>query len=81
MSDALRDRIHGFLASRFPAIGDRKLTDIDPLLEDGLIDSLGILDLVGFLETEFGIKIEDEELNPENFDNITAMVQFVERKR
>ncbi len=81
MSDALRDRIHGFLTSRFPAIGDRKLTDTDSLLEDGLIDSLGILDLVGFLETEFGIKIEDEELDPENFDSITAMVRFVERKR
>ena len=48
---------------------------------DQLIDSLGILDLVAFLEETFGVQASDEDLNPENFDGIATLVRFVESKR
>jgi acyl carrier protein len=50
-------------------------------LENGIIDSTGILELVTFLEETFEITIEDEELIPENLDSIENVVQFLERKR
>ena len=46
-----------------------------------MIDSTGVLELVGFLEEDFGIRIQDDELVPENLDTIDNIVQFVERKR
>ena len=46
-----------------------------------MIDSTGVLELVGFLEENFGIRIQDEELVPENLDTIDNIVQFVTRKR
>ena len=46
-----------------------------------MIDSTGVLELVGFLEENFGVRIQDEELVPENLDTIDNIVQFVTRKR
>jgi len=46
-----------------------------------VIDSTGVLELVGFLEEDFGIRIQDDELVPENLDTIDDIVQFVTRKR
>jgi acyl carrier protein len=46
-----------------------------------VIDSTGVLELVGFLEENFGIRIQDDELVPENLDTIDNIVQFVTRKR
>jgi len=46
-----------------------------------VIDSTGVLELVGFLEENFGIRIQDEELVPENLDTIDNIVQFVTKKR
>lgn len=51
-----------------------------PLLESGIIDSLGVLDLVGFLEEAFDVKIDDDDLIPENFGNIECIVAFVQKK-
>ncbi len=52
-----------------------------PLLESGIIDSLGVLDVVKFVEETFQIKIEDEELTPDNFANLRCLTSFVEKKR
>ena len=53
----------------------------DSLIEAGLIDSTGVLELVGYLEEQFGVRITNEELLPENLDSIDNIVGFVERKR
>jgi acyl carrier protein len=50
------------------------------LIEAGLIDSTGVLELVGFLEEQFDVRITSEELVPENLDSIDNIVRFVERK-
>jgi acyl carrier protein len=49
-------------------------------LESGLIDSTGVLELVAFIEEQFHIKVEDEDLIPANLDSINALVSFIERK-
>ena len=59
---------------------DGSLTDDTSFLEQGIIDSTGVLELVEWLETTFSIKIEDEELLPENLDSINRLVQFVAAK-
>jgi acyl carrier protein len=54
---------------------------MEALLESGIIDSLGVLDLVAFMEESFAITILDEELSPENFQTIERLASFIERKR
>lgn len=49
------------------------------LLERGIIDSTGVLELALFLEEQFGIEVKASELLPENFDTVDNMVRFVER--
>ena len=53
----------------------------DSLLERGIIDSTGVLEIIAFLEEEFGVVVEDEEMVPENLDSVDNLVAFVERKR
>jgi acyl carrier protein len=73
-------RIRSFILEKFPAARKRGLNDELPLLEAGIVDSLGVLDVIGFLEQTFHIKIDDDELMPDNFANVRSMVAFVERK-
>jgi acyl carrier protein len=50
------------------------------LLDAGIIDSTGVLELVSFLETTFGIEVQDDEMLPENLDSIRAIASYVGRK-
>jgi len=59
---------------------DGKLSDDDSFLEKGIIDSTGILELVALLEGKYGIKITNNELEPENLDSINKLVRFLGRK-
>ncbi|MBN2192631.1 MAG: acyl carrier protein [Polyangiaceae bacterium] len=52
----------------------------DSLMEAGIVDSTGVLELTGFLEEEFEITVEDAELIPENLDSIDNIVGYVARK-
>ncbi|HEB55491.1 MAG TPA: acyl carrier protein [Gammaproteobacteria bacterium] len=56
------------------------LGDDDSFLEKGIIDSTGILEIIYFLEDEFGISMSDEEMTPENLDSVSRIAEFVERK-
>ena len=57
------------------------LSDEASFLEAGIIDSTGVLELVSFLEGEFGIEIADDEMLPENLDSIRAVSGYVQRKQ
>jgi acyl carrier protein len=59
---------------------DGKLSDDDSFLEKGIIDSTGILELVALLEGKYGVKITNNELEPENLDSINKLVRFLGRK-
>lgn len=52
----------------------------DSFLEQGLIDSTGVLELVSFIEDRFHVKVDDDELVPDNLDSINRLIQFVEAK-
>ena len=72
-------RIREFVLQKFPLARKRKATNHDNLLESGIIDSLGVLELVTFLQQEFSVAVADDDLTPENFQNIECMARFVER--
>jgi acyl carrier protein len=71
-------KIKTFLAQQFPMT--RNVSNEEPLLTNGLIDSLGILEVVTFVENEFGILVSDEDLLPENFGSIHSLTNFVQQK-
>jgi acyl carrier protein len=72
-------RIRTFLARQFPLT--KNVRDEQPLLEAGLIDSLGILEVVSFLEKEFKIAVADDDLLPENFGSVHNLAKFVTNKQ
>jgi acyl carrier protein len=51
------------------------------MLSDGIIDSLGITELISFLEGKYAIKVDDDDIDAENFRSIDSIVAFVEQKR
>ena len=57
-----------------------KFSDDDSFQEKGIIDSTGVLELVSFLEKNYGIVIEDDELIPENLDSINRLLSFLDVK-
>jgi len=75
-----RDKIRAFIMENFLFGNDQGLNDDTSLLDEGVIDSTGILELVSFLEEEFDISVEDEEILPENLDSIKNVVAYLERK-
>lgn len=77
----IEQKLRQIVAETF-LVGDESasLQGDDSFIEKGLIDSTGILQLVEIVEQEFGFKVEDEDLIPENLDSINRLVAFVERK-
>lgn len=59
---------------------DSALNSADSFLDKGILDSTGILEVIYFLEDEFGIKVEDDEMVPENLDSVNNIVKFVGAK-
>lgn len=57
------------------------LKDDDSFLTKGIIDSTGVLEIMLFIEETFGIKVEDDEMLPENLDSIDNLVAFIQRKQ
>ena len=80
-AQTIEDRIREFVLKQFPLTRKHGLAAGDKWLEAGLLDSLGILDLIHFLEQEFSIQVSDDELQPDNFQSLDAVADFVRRKR
>ena len=76
-ASSLRDSIRAFISQTFfvDTFGDE-----DSFLKQGIIDSTGMMELVAFLESDFQLKIEDDELVPENLDSVKNLCAFVSRK-
>jgi acyl carrier protein len=64
-----------------PRLGEKSLRDDDSLLDAGVIDSVGIFELVGFLQGTFGITIDDTEIVPEHFESVNTLAAFVRGKQ
>lgn len=55
------------------------LSDDEPLITSGIVDSLGILKIMSFLDEEFGIDLSDQQITPENFKNILSIRSLIEK--
>ena len=78
----IRADIRDFILDNFMMGRDpQELTDSGSLLELGIIDSTGVLELVGFMEEKFDLQVEDEDLVPENLDSVNNLVEYIEHKR
>lgn len=76
----MQTQIRQFILDKFPRISEDELSaDLD-LLGTNLIDSLGVLELVSFVESEFGVVVEDDDLLPENFQSINCLIGFIQGK-
>ena len=79
--DALTRRLREFVAKNFYLADPSSFDDASSFLDRGVIDSTGVLELVSFVEGEYGITVADEDIVPANFDSIDALAGFVARKR
>lgn len=82
MSDETRTAVRAFIVENFLFGDDSHPLPADvSLIDNDLVDSTGILELVGFLEEQFAIQIADADIVPANLDTIEKIVGFVARKR
>lgn len=81
MKNEIKTTVRNFIIDNF-FFGDtsRTFEDGDSFLENGIVDSTGILEVIDFLEEQYGITIEDEEMLPENLDSLYNISEFVSKK-
>jgi len=81
MANDLKQQIRDFIETSFLfREGRDQLSDDASLLDAGLIDSTGILELVSFIEGTFGVVVEDADIVPENLDSVSRIAAYVESK-
>ena len=78
--EQIKQQILEFITTNFLFDDTIKLGHEDSLLETGVIDSTGVLELVAFIEETYGIKVEDEEIVPENLDSIQNITIYISQK-
>lgn len=78
---AIKTDVRAFLDENFIMPVGAVLSDADSFLEGQLLDSTGFLELIGFLEERFAIKVGDHEMLPENLDSLNAIETYLARKR
>lgn len=78
----VKEQIRQYIAENFLFSGNGfDLDDEDSFLEAGVVDSLGVLELVTFVEEEFGLNVVDEEIVPDHFDSVTKLAAYIVHKR
>jgi len=78
---SLEDEIRKYILENFLFTDDVSALDSNnSFLEQGILDSTGILEVIMFLEEEFEVKVLDEEMIPENLDSVANLVKFVSQK-
>ena len=79
-ASAVEAKVRGYILENLLFTSDgSQLPNDASLLDRGIIDSTGVLEIVLFLEEQFGIKVKDSDMLPENFDTVDRMAQFVVR--
>ena len=78
---SLQQDIRSFIVENFLFGEDNGLEDDSSFVKEGIVDSTGIMQLVSFIQEQYMIAIEDEELTPENLDSITKVSAFIEEKK
>jgi len=80
MSDLIT-KLSAFLAADILKQPNRVISADEPLISSGLIDSFSLMDVALFVEDNFGVRIEDTELNADTFDNLTQLVSLIESRQ
>jgi acyl carrier protein len=78
--DSMKAKLRKFIESNFYVPEGEALPDDGSLLDRGVVDSTGVLELIGFLQDEFGIEVADSEMLPDNLDSIAKLEAYVTRK-
>jgi acyl carrier protein len=73
--------IRDFLATHSAGAGGQEVTPETPLIDGGLLDSLGTLQLMEFLSEQLGIVVEDDDFVAENFETVASLAAFIRRKQ
>lgn len=78
----MNSQIKKFIANNFLFSDDTTaIDDEQSLMQTGVLDSTGVLELIQFVEETFGIKVPDEDMLPANFDSVRAIASYVQRKQ
>ena len=77
---SIRDQVHQFITTNFYVPDPQALADATSFLDTGIIDSTGVLELVGYLQEQFGVVLEDGEIVPENLDSINKLLRYLDMK-
>ena len=78
---SIQDRVRQFILETYYVADPETVTDDVSLIDSGLIDSTGMLDLILFQEGEYGIRVADTETTPENLETISRIAAYVSRKQ
>ena len=75
------EQLRDYVTARFARGRSEPLSPDDDLLRMGVLDSMAIMEIVGFLEMTYGVSVEGEEVTVDNFRSLAAMTRLIERKR
>lgn len=81
MTDTILPKLSEFVAKEILKQPDRQIGVDEPLISGGLIDSFHLVDLALFVEEEFGVRIEDFELNVDSFDTLTQLTALIQERQ
>ena len=76
-SETIERDVREFLDQNFPLGETFSLEPGDSLLEAGVVDSLGVLEIIDFLEQRYGVRVPDAEVLPENLDSIDSLTRYI----
>lgn len=81
MSDSIKEAVRAFVVENF-LFGDaaHPFSDTDSLIENGIIDSTGVLELVAFIEERYGVVVADADIVPANLDSLAHISAFIASK-
>ena len=78
---SVEDKVRNYILENYLFTDDQsELNNEDSFLDKGIIDSTGILEVIFFLEEEFGISVDDDEMIPENLDSVNNIIKYINSK-
>jgi acyl carrier protein len=79
---SIEEKLREYILESFLFSDDQSLlSNKDSFLEKGILDSTGVLEIISFLEDEYDIVVDDEDMTPENLDSIESIVAYINKKR
>jgi acyl carrier protein len=81
MAEAIRDKVRDFILENYLFTSDTSALGLDDsLLERGIVDSSGMMEIIFFIEEKLGVAMRDEEMTPDNLDSVNKITKFVQGK-